>query len=188
MPTRIAATATRVSPCNDIVQFAARRSQIHLCAVLDSLSIRSLPFEHSLDIVQQFRGSMSTTKKPRSSSAPRKSAVNGETKNTSKTAAPKSRAAKTNVADRKVAAVPREPELAGTPAPSTRDIAPAPAVSTAAPQADTPLQGGQSTDALHRMIAEAAYYRAERRGFAPGGEEIDWLEAEAEVRGAARLR
>jgi len=31
------------------------------------------------------------------------------------------------------------------------------------------------------MIAEAAYLRAERRGFAPGGEEEDWIAAEAEV-------
>lgn len=28
---------------------------------------------------------------------------------------------------------------------------------------------------------KAAYYRAERRGFAPGRELEDWLEAEAEV-------
>ncbi len=32
-----------------------------------------------------------------------------------------------------------------------------------------------------RMIAEAAYYRAEKRGFAPGREVEDWLEAEAEI-------
>lgn len=31
------------------------------------------------------------------------------------------------------------------------------------------------------MIAEAAYYRAERRGFQGGSPELDWLEAEAEV-------
>jgi hypothetical protein len=31
-----------------------------------------------------------------------------------------------------------------------------------------------------RMIAEAAYYRAQQRGFAPGGELQDWLDAEAE--------
>jgi len=31
------------------------------------------------------------------------------------------------------------------------------------------------------MIAESAYLRAERRGFAPGGEQEDWLAAEAEV-------
>jgi hypothetical protein len=31
------------------------------------------------------------------------------------------------------------------------------------------------------MIAEAAYFRAERRGFAPGNEMTDWLEAEVDV-------
>ena len=31
------------------------------------------------------------------------------------------------------------------------------------------------------LIAEAAYYRAERRGFAPGHEAEDWLAAEVEV-------
>ena len=31
------------------------------------------------------------------------------------------------------------------------------------------------------MIAEAAYYRAEKRGFVPGLEREDWLQAEAEV-------
>jgi hypothetical protein len=31
------------------------------------------------------------------------------------------------------------------------------------------------------MIAEAAYLRAEKRGFAPGHEEEDWLAAEIEV-------
>lgn len=32
-----------------------------------------------------------------------------------------------------------------------------------------------------QMIAEAAYYRAEQRGFAPGQEMADWLLAEADV-------
>jgi hypothetical protein len=32
-----------------------------------------------------------------------------------------------------------------------------------------------------KMISEAAYFRGERRGFAPGGELKDWFEAEAEV-------
>jgi hypothetical protein len=31
------------------------------------------------------------------------------------------------------------------------------------------------------LIARAAYFRAERRGFAPGSELQDWVEAEAEV-------
>lgn len=36
---------------------------------------------------------------------------------------------------------------------------------------------------LHAMIAEAAYFRAEKRGFAPGREFLDWMEAEREIRG-----
>ena len=32
-----------------------------------------------------------------------------------------------------------------------------------------------------RLISELAYRRAEQRGFAPGGEVEDWLEAEREV-------
>jgi hypothetical protein len=41
----------------------------------------------------------------------------------------------------------------------------------------------QMTDAytIGRMVAEAAYYRANRRGFAPGQELYDWLEAEQEI-------
>jgi hypothetical protein len=31
------------------------------------------------------------------------------------------------------------------------------------------------------MIAETAYYRAERRGFATGGEMEDWVRAETEI-------
>lgn len=38
-----------------------------------------------------------------------------------------------------------------------------------------------SVDERHRMIAERAYYRAQRRGFAPGAELEDWLLAEAEI-------
>jgi hypothetical protein len=40
----------------------------------------------------------------------------------------------------------------------------------------------------HAMIAEAAYYRAQRRGFAPGHELEDWLAAEAQLAGPARQR
>ena len=38
-----------------------------------------------------------------------------------------------------------------------------------------------SPEALHRVIAVAAYYRAERRNFEPGHELEDWLNAEAEI-------
>jgi hypothetical protein len=36
---------------------------------------------------------------------------------------------------------------------------------------------------LRARIAEAAYYRAEKRGFAPGHEFLDWVEAERDIRG-----
>jgi len=38
-----------------------------------------------------------------------------------------------------------------------------------------------SDDVRRQMIAEAAYLRAEQRGFAPGYESEDWLLAEREV-------
>jgi hypothetical protein len=38
-----------------------------------------------------------------------------------------------------------------------------------------------STDDRRAMVAEAAYLRAERRGFTPGHETEDWLAAEIEV-------
>jgi DUF2934 family protein len=34
---------------------------------------------------------------------------------------------------------------------------------------------------IYEMIAEAAYFRAQKRGFAPGLAEEDWRAAEAEV-------
>ena len=33
----------------------------------------------------------------------------------------------------------------------------------------------------HQMVASAAYYRAERRGFKDGSELADWLEAESDI-------
>lgn len=47
-----------------------------------------------------------------------------------------------------------------------------------APTSVAPLIDPQRRRAL---IAEAAYFRAERRGFAPGHEAEDWLAAEVEV-------
>ena len=41
---------------------------------------------------------------------------------------------------------------------------------------------------IYEMIREAAYYRAERRGFAEGGEIEDWLAAEREIEGDAHER
>jgi len=46
----------------------------------------------------------------------------------------------------------------------------------AAPQQRKPAQD------LSKLISEAAYYRAQQRGFTPGHELDDWIAAEAEVR------
>ena len=45
----------------------------------------------------------------------------------------------------------------------------------------TPAPAQLSPDLRHALIAENAYLRAERRGFSPGHETEDWLEAEVEV-------
>lgn len=46
-----------------------------------------------------------------------------------------------------------------------------------------PDESGVAFDPLDNMakIAELAYYKAERRGFEPGHELEDWLEAEREL-------
>lgn len=44
----------------------------------------------------------------------------------------------------------------------------------------TPIEQ-KNMDQQTNMIAEAAYYRAEIREFAPGHEMEDWLEAEKEI-------
>ena len=52
--------------------------------------------------------------------------------------------------------------------------------------AKTRTQEQPSQTDLQAWIAEAAYYRAEQRGFQPGFETDDWLAAEAEI--SARMR
>jgi hypothetical protein len=44
-----------------------------------------------------------------------------------------------------------------------------------------PLPAKLTPEARNTLIAEAAYLRAERRGFVPGNETDDWLAAEVEV-------
>ena len=43
-------------------------------------------------------------------------------------------------------------------------------------------QMSELLDAHQAQVAEAAYFKAEARGFAPGYEDSDWLEAEQEIR------
>jgi hypothetical protein len=65
-----------------------------------------------------------------------------------------------------------------------------PAAKKAAPRKTTGGRPSQPTVAVATfvdperraaLIAEAAYFRAEKRGFVPGHEREDWLAAEAEV-------
>ncbi len=64
---------------------------------------------------------------------------------------------------------------------SRRKKTAAPAEPAAATSANSAHTVGISPEVRHAMIAEAAYLRAERRGFAPGKEMEDWLVAEKEI-------
>ncbi len=46
---------------------------------------------------------------------------------------------------------------------------------------DPRVTTGVSVEERHRLISEAAYYRAERRGFVGGYELQDWLDSEAQI-------
>lgn len=48
---------------------------------------------------------------------------------------------------------------------------------------DSPSSNSIADASRQRMISEAAYYRALKRGFEPGRELDDWLAAEAEIAG-----
>jgi hypothetical protein len=48
-----------------------------------------------------------------------------------------------------------------------------------------PAQQDDSGEQLQERIREAAYYRAQQRGFSPGYEIEDWLAAEAQIRNGA---
>jgi hypothetical protein len=43
------------------------------------------------------------------------------------------------------------------------------------------LKGGVTPEQRYQMICDAAYFRAERRGFIGGNPEQDWVEAELEI-------
>jgi len=73
-------------------------------------------------------------------------------------------------------------------APVAKPVAPAPKLAAApAAKPATPsavkAEAKAAIDAAERqrMIAEAAYYLAEKRGFAPGHHDEDWAEAERQI-------
>jgi hypothetical protein len=50
------------------------------------------------------------------------------------------------------------------------------------PQSQQQQQPDTSGEEIRERVREAAYYRAQQRGFSPGYEIEDWLAAEAEIR------
>jgi hypothetical protein len=98
----------------------------------------------------------------------------------SKTAAPKTskptarnEGAKATAGSRPTAS--RRPEKAAPDAPSS-DV-----IQTGASSGGG-MRSEMSPEEIYKLIQEAAYYKAKARGFAPGHEVQDWIEAEAEVR------
>lgn len=87
------------------------------------------------------------------------------------------------------------PRTATTRRSSRRPAVPVP-VPSPTPDVDAPASEN-STAVLQRsaidqesrraMIATAAYFRAEKRDFVPGGELDDWIRAEAEIDSLLRL-
>jgi hypothetical protein len=80
---------------------------------------------------------------------------------------------------------PRKAATTVTPKPDTKASAPRKPIS--AQRASAPMTSNVtaevSNEEARRLIAEAAYYRAKQRNFAPGHELEDWIEAESEVLG-----
>lgn len=64
---------------------------------------------------------------------------------------------------------------------TARKATPKPDIKAEAPRKANNLHSEMSADETRRLIAEAAYYRAKQRGFAPGYELEDWVEAESEI-------
>lgn len=77
----------------------------------------------------------------------------------------------------------RTPETPGKPA--AKKVAgetPAAKPRAAARPYNAPRKNGRvAAEDRQRFIAEAAYFKAEKRGFAEGAELDDWIEAEAEI-------
>jgi hypothetical protein len=81
----------------------------------------------------------------------------------------------------------KTPRKAATVTPQPDRAASAPRKPTsaqrAAPLSTSNIRAEASPEEIRRLIAEAAYYRAMERGFQPGHELEDWVEAESEVMG-----
>ena len=70
-----------------------------------------------------------------------------------------------------------------TPQPDSKAAAPRNSTSEqrAAPMESNVRSGHAPEEEVRKQIEEAAYYRAKQRGFEPGHELEDWVQAESEV-------
>ena len=71
---------------------------------------------------------------------------------------------------------PLQSQRPGKTAPDTRSLRPAEG------KASGNTGAKLSPEEVYRLIQESAYFKAKERGFEPGHEVQDWIEAEAEVR------
>ena len=83
----------------------------------------------------------------------------------------------------------RKPRAAEAPKPAAKKAAATSKTTSRKPAAAVPPSVAKpSATEREALVRTAAYYRAERRGFAPGYEWEDWLAAEAEVSALAGPR
>ena len=99
--------------------------------------------------------------------------------------APESAARAQNKAEQAEAAATRPlggtDETRGDPLAGRDNLQGSNADSSQGPTGGPAAAASEAGDERRRRIAEGAYYRAERRGFSPGGEEGDWLDAEKDI-------
>jgi len=112
---------------------------------------------------------------PAKKAAPAKSAAK---------AAPAKSSAVKPAAKKVVAAKPVAKKTTVAKPTAAKPTAAKPAAKKTSPAKATFAQKGKGITAeqRYRMIAEAAYYIAEKRGFAPGDPSKDWADAEAQIR------
>lgn len=123
------------------------------------------------------------TKKTSSKKATAKKTASTKTSGTpTTTSAPKKTVTK-KAASGSTAASTHAP--AGSPATASARSAPVTKKTSAKAREERPVTLKPVTEVTpeerHRMIEEAAFYIAEKRGFAPGDDAADWAAAEAEI-------
>ena len=98
----------------------------------------------------------------------------------SKSAAPRSNKPTATRSQGMKAAAGSGPTASRRPAKAAPDAPSGDVIQTGASSGNA--RADMSPEDIYRLIQEAAYYKAKARGFAPGHEVQDWIEAEAEVR------